>query len=129
MYLELSLIPFAILLVLFLCFFVTAEGSKWQKHPQLGVFARFIQVSPLRGFLVFFVLTILMVPSVLLIILGYWTDAVITGTVPNTTTPIVNVLLLLLLILSGMIPVLWSHFRTWRQAVRSAAEVRVRTIE
>jgi hypothetical protein len=31
------------------------------------------------------------------------------------------------LMLAGMIPVMWSSFRTWRQAVRSAREVKVQT--
>jgi hypothetical protein len=124
---EIMLIPFILLLVLFLIFFIVQEGSKWQKHRFLGVFARFIQASPRRGFVVFFILTFLTIPATLGVLHGWWTDQLLGPGMPDSQTPIVNTLLILILILAGTIPVMWGSFRTWRQAVRSAAEVRVRT--
>ncbi len=127
MYFELSLIPFSLIVLLFLIFWIVKEGTRWQKHPRLGVFARFIQVSAGRAFFSFLILTILLVPATLLLLQGVWWDLLATGeSIPNTV-PVVNTLLLMFLILAGMIPVMISSFRTWRHAVRSAAEVKVRT--
>jgi hypothetical protein len=123
MYFELALAIFFLLLLIFIAFFLTMEGTKWQKHRFLGVFARFIQKSARRAFVVFFIITILIIPSTLFIGVGYWVE---NAPLPDTT-PIVVTLLLMFLMLSGMIPVMWGRFRTWRQAVRAAAEVRVRT--
>lgn len=124
---ALALVPFIYLLLFFGIFFVVQEGTRWQKHEVLGVFARFIQASPLRGFLTFLVILILLFPAILFLLWGMWLDSWVNLAIPNNTTPIVNLLLINILILAGMFPVMWSSFRTWRQAVRSAAEVRVRT--
>lgn len=127
MFFELALIPFLLILLLFLIFWIVQEGSRWQKHPQLGVFARFIQVSPGRTFFVFFILTFLLVPATLLLLEGMWLDLLATGGTLTNTVPLVNTLLLMFLILAGMIPVAVGSFRTWRHSVRSIAETRVRT--
>jgi len=127
MYFELFLIPFVITVLLFVIFFIVDEGSHWQKHRVLGVFARFIQASHARGFFVFFALTILSIPFTFLPLVGYWIDAIAANAIPTNQSAIVNTLLVMMVLLSLMIPVTWSHFRQWRQAVRSMAEVRVRT--
>ncbi|TFF95696.1 hypothetical protein EU546_02795 [Candidatus Thorarchaeota archaeon] len=127
MWFEISLVPFILLLVLFFIFFVVQEGSKWQKHKYLGVFARFIQASPRRTFLIFFTIMVLSVPSTMMLLHGYWVDALAGAGMPDSQTPGVYTLLVMILVLAAIIPVMWSSFRTWRQTVRSAAEVRVRT--
>jgi len=127
MYFELSLIPFSLIVLLFLIFWIVQEGSRWQKHPQLGVFARFIQSSAGRAFFSFFMLTVLLVPTTLLLLQGVWWDLLATGDAITNTVPVVDTLLLMFLILAGMIPVTISSFRTWRHSVRAAAEVKVRT--
>ena len=124
---AIALVPFIYLLIFFGIFFVVQEGTRWQKHEVLGVFARFIQASPLRGFLTFLVILLLLFPAIILMLWGMWVDSLVNLAIPNNTTPVVNLLLINILILAGMFPVMWSSFRTWRQAVRSAAEVRVRT--
>ncbi|NWF95825.1 MAG: hypothetical protein HXY34_06750 [Candidatus Thorarchaeota archaeon] len=123
------LIPIALILFTFLAFYITSEGSKWQKHRFLGVFARFIQASPKRRFLVFLMLLLLMVPAMLGVLAGFWYDVVMANEVPSNTTPVVNTLLLIFLFAAVMLPVMWSHFRMWRQAVRSAAEVRIKAAQ
>lgn len=128
-YFELMLIPFAVIVVIFVIFWIVQEGSKWQKHPYLGVFARFIQSTPARAFFTFLLLTIAIVPAILGIMMGVWLDIFAAGGTPSNTTPVVNTLLLMFLMLAGMIPVLWGSFRTWRQSVRSAADVRVRSTQ
>ncbi len=128
MYFEIFLIPFILLVVLFVIFFIVSEGSRWQKHKVLGPFARIIQRSPFIGFLIFLILTIMAIPVTLLVLVGYWIDAVAANAIPANQTPVVDTLLVIMLLLSGMIPVMWSHFRQWRQAVRSMAEVRVRSV-
>ena len=128
MYFELFLLIWTILVIVFVIFWIVQEGSHWQRHPVLGVFARIIQKSPGRAFGIFLLLTLLMIPSTMMILTGYWVDAINSGHPPTSTIPVVSTLLLLMLLLSGAIPVMWSSFRTWRQAVRSAAEVRVRSI-
>jgi hypothetical protein len=127
MYFELGLIAFFLLIFLFVAFWLTAEGSVKQKHKYLGVFARFIQKSAGRAFVVFFVITILTIPVTMSIGIGYWMDAVSIEIPPENPVPIVMTLLLMFLVLSGMLPVMWGRFRIWRQTVRAAAEVRVRT--
>jgi hypothetical protein len=61
-----------------------------------------------------------------MVLQGMWTDILSTGASPANTVPVVNSLLLMFLLLSGMIPATWGSFRTWRHQVRSAAEARVR---
>jgi hypothetical protein len=129
MWFEVAILPWAVNIILFVIFFIVAEGTRWQKHGILGPFARFIQASAARGFFVFLLLTLLMVPLTLLILHGYWFDLFVLGLEASGTTQVVNTLLIIILLLAMSIPVMWSHFRTWRQAVRSAAEVRVRTSE
>ncbi len=129
MYFEIALVIWAIVVIVFVIFWIVQEGSHWQKHPVLGVFARIIQASPGRAFGIFLFMTLLMIPTTLGMLEGYWIDAINSGNPPTTTVPVVNSLLILILLLAGSIPVMWGSFRTWRQAVRSAAEVRVRTIE
>ncbi|MBD3404550.1 MAG: hypothetical protein GF411_00265 [Candidatus Lokiarchaeota archaeon] len=124
---EIMTIPLIVIVVLFVIFWIVQEGTRWQKHPYLGAFARFIQKSPSRGFFTFLTLTILMVPSVLGILEGIWIDGLITGRQPANTAVVVNTLLIMFLLLAAMIPAVWTNFRTWRHSVRSAAEVRVRT--
>jgi len=127
MFFELSLIPFLLIVLLFLIFWIVQEGSRWQKHPQLGVFARFIQTSTRRAFFTFFILAFLLVPAALLLLEGMWLDLLATGGTLTNTVPLVNTLLLMFLILAGMIPVALGSFRTWRHSVRAIAETRVRT--
>ncbi len=127
MYFELSLIPFSLIVLLFLIFWIVKDGTRWQKHPQLGVFARFIQVSPGRAFFSFFILNVLLVPATLLLLQGVWWDLLATGKAISNTVPVVNTLLIMFLVLAGMIPVTSGSFGTWRHAVRAAAEVKVRT--
>lgn len=124
---EIMSIPLIVIVILFVIFWIVQEGTRWQKHRFLGAFARFIQASPARGFFVFLALTISMVPAVLMVMEGIWIDGLLAGRTPANTVVVVNNLLIMFLLLSAMIPVMWSNFRTWRQTVRSAAEVRVRT--
>jgi len=128
MWLEITLIPFILTLVLFFIFWIVHEGSRWQKHPQLGVFARIIQASTRRTFIVFFLLTFLLIPLALLVMTGLWVDGINAGITP-AKSDVVNIMLFLLLVLAGAFPVMWSSFRTWRQSVRAEAEMKVRPIE
>ena len=127
MWLEIFLIPFAALMLIFIGFWITQEGSHWQKHKILGPFARFIQVSPGRAFMTFFIITVMMFPSIILIMQGVWWDTIALYGQPSNTVPVVNSLLLMFLVLAAMVPVLWGSFRTWRHSVRSSADVIVRT--
>ena len=127
MWLEIFLIPFAALMLIFIGFWITQEGSHWQKHKFLGPFARFIQVSPGRAFITFLTLTALMLPAIILIMQGVWWDTIDLYGQPSNTVPVVNSLLLMFLVLAAMVPVLWGSFRTWRHSVRSSADVRIRT--
>ncbi|MFW9912489.1 MAG: hypothetical protein ACFFEU_08450 [Candidatus Thorarchaeota archaeon] len=120
------IIPFLLIIYMFVIFWIVEQGSRWQKHPYLGVFARFIQKSQFRTFIVFFILTFLMIFGVLGIMVGFWADTINAGVAIRNTAPVVDSLLLAIVLLAAMIPVMWSSFRRWRQAVRSAAEVRVR---
>lgn len=122
MWLEITLIPFIIVLILFFVFWIVHEGSRWQKHRFLGVFARIIQVSPGRTFLIFFLLTMLLIPLALLVMIGQWMD-----TMPEPQkADIVNIMLLALLVLAAAFPIMWGSFRTWRQAKRAEADLQVR---
>lgn len=127
MFFEIMLVPFFLVIVLFLIFTIVQEGSRWQKHRALGAFARYIQASAGRAFFTFFLLTICMIPASFGILQGHWWDLQSIGRTAPNTVPIVNTLLIMFLLLAAMIPVMWGSFRTWRQAVRSAAEVKVRT--
>ena len=127
MFFELALIPFLLIMLLFLIFWIVQEGSRWQKHPQLGVFARFIQTSPRKTFFTFFILTCLFVPATLLLLEGMWLDLLAAEITLTNTVPLVNTLLLMFLVLAGMIPVMSSSFGTWRHSVRAIAETKVRT--
>ena len=129
MWFEIFLIPFALVLVLFIAFWITQEGTRWQKHRFLGVFARFIQASPGRAFITFFILTIAIIPCTLGLMYGNWLDIFNAGGAPSNTTDIVNLLLVMFLMLAFMIAVLWGAFSTWRQSVRQIADVRVRTTQ
>lgn len=128
MYYELAFIPFFIVIFLFVVFWIVAEGTRWQKHKFLGVFARFIQSSARKSFLVFFLLLVAMIPVTLGVVTGYWVDGWLVHATFSSTAPIVDTLLIILFLSAAMLPVIWSHFRKWRQAVRSAAETRVRAL-
>jgi hypothetical protein len=125
MWLEITTIIFGFAVVLFLIFWIVHEGSRWQKHSQLGVFARIIQTSPRRAFLIFLLFTILFIPLGLLMMTGLWIDAMNAGTTAQKSD-IVNIMLLMLLVLAGSFPIMWGSFRTWRQAIRAEAELKVR---
>jgi hypothetical protein len=125
MWLEITTILYGLAVILFFIFWIVHEGSHWQKHPQLGIFARIIQTSPRRTFLIFLFFTILFIPLGLLMMTGLWVDAMAVGTTAQKSD-IVNIMLLMLLILAGAFPIMWGAFRTWRQAVRAEAEFKVR---
>ncbi|MFW9804385.1 MAG: hypothetical protein ACFFFC_17135 [Candidatus Thorarchaeota archaeon] len=123
------IVPFLLIIYMFVIFWIVEQGSRWQKHPYLGVFARLIQKSQFRTFIVYFILTFMMIFGIMGVMVGFWIDSIIAGVAIRNTTPVVYSLLLAILLLSAMIPVMWSSFRRWRQAVRSAAEVRVRATQ
>ena len=125
-FMYMGLVPLILVILLFIVFWITQEGSNWQKHRFLGPFARFIQASTGRAFATLFLLTFLMIPSILAVLQGMWTDILNSGATPANTVPVVNSLLLMFLLLAGMIPVTWGSFRTWRHQVRSAADAKVR---
>ncbi|MBN2228549.1 MAG: hypothetical protein JW779_03075 [Candidatus Thorarchaeota archaeon] len=125
MWLEIFLIPFVLALVLFIIFWIVHEGSRWQKHPQLGIFARIIQASPGRAFLIFLVLTIAFIPLGLLLMTGMWIDKIAIGITPEKSD-VVNVMLLTFLVLAGAFAVMYGAYGTWRQASRAEAELKVR---
>jgi len=128
MWLELFLIPFLLVIVLFVIFWIVHEGSRWQKHPYLGVFARMIQVSPKRAFTIFLLLTLLTFPMSILVMTGLWWDKLEVGITPEKTD-VVNVMLLMFLVLAFTVSILWGSFRTWRHAARAEAEEKVRFME
>ena len=128
MFYELALIPFFVVVFLFVVFWIVAEGSRWQKHKYLGLFARFIQTSAQRAFLIFLLLLLTMIPVCLGVLTGFWYDGWLVHATFSTTAPIVDTLLIILFLGSAMLPVVWSHFRKWRQAVRSGVETRVRNL-
>ncbi len=70
MWLEITIIPFFLMFIVFLIFWIVHEGSRWQKHRYLGVFARIIQTSPRRAFMIFFLLMISFIPLGLLMMVG-----------------------------------------------------------
>ena len=125
MWFQLSLIPLGFLLVVFFIFWIVHEGSRWQKHPQLGVFARFIQKSPKRGFVTFLILFILLIPAFLLVMTGMWIDALGTSVGPQRVD-VVDIMLVLILILAFAFPVMYGALGTWRNARRAEAEMKVR---
>ncbi|MHA1615613.1 MAG: hypothetical protein ACTSYJ_12270 [Candidatus Thorarchaeota archaeon] len=121
MWLEIFLIPFIAVILLFVIFWIVHEGTKWQKHRYLGVFARFIQTSPQKSFLVFLILTITTFPMAALVMTGLWWDKLAAEISPEKSD-VVNVMLLMFLVLAFTISILWGSFRTWRHAVRAEAE-------
>lgn len=123
------LIPFVAIILLFFIFWIVQEGSRWQKHRFLGGFARFIQSSSGRAFGIFALLTFMIIPGTLGLMIGVWWDILAEGRSPSNTVPVVNTLLIMFVLLAAMIPVLWSSYRTWRQSIRSVADVRVRTTQ
>jgi len=125
MWFEIMLIPFVVILVIFFIFWIVHEGSRWQKHPQLGFFARFIQHSPKRAFVTFLVLFILMIPALLLLMTGVWLDKLGTELGPERTD-VVNVMLLMFLVLAFSFVPMYSSLGTWRNARRTEAELRVK---
>lgn len=128
MWLEFFLIPFLALIILFIIFWIVHEGSRWQRHPYLGVFARIIQASPRRAFLIFLTLTLLTFPMAVLLMTGMWWDKLQAGISPEKTD-VVNVMLMMFLVLAFTLSVLWGAFRTWRHAARAEAEEQVRMTE
>ena len=125
MWLEIFLIPFLAVIILFVIFWIVHEGTRWQKHPYLGVFARIIQVSPKRSFLIFLVLTVLTFPMAMLVMTGLWWDKLDQMISPEKTD-VVNVMLMMFLVLSFTVAILWGSFRTWRHSARAEAEEKVR---
>jgi hypothetical protein len=125
MWLEITIIPYIFAIIIFFVFWIVHEGSHWQKHPQLGIFARIIQASPRRAFLIFLTLMILLIPLALIVMIGQWMDIIGGGLTPSKSD-VVIMMLLLLLVLSGAFPIMWGSFRTWRQASRAEAELKVR---
>lgn len=128
MWFQITLIPLVILLIVFFIFWIVHEGSRWQKHPQLGVFARFIQKSPKRGFLTFLVLFIALIPAFLLVMTGMWIDALGTSVGPQRVD-VVDIMLVLILILAFAFPVMYGALGTWRNARRAETEMKVRPTE
>jgi hypothetical protein len=125
MWLEIFIIPFIVLLTVFFIFWIVHEGSRWQKHPQLGVFARFIQASPKRSFITFLSLFIALIPSLLLVMTGLWLDKLGSDLGPERVD-VVNVMLLMFLVLAFAFPVMYSSLGTWRNARRAEAEMKVK---
>ncbi len=128
MWLEIFLIPFIAVILLFVIFWIVHEGTKWQKHRYLGVFARFIQTSPRKSFLVFLMLTLTTFPLAALVMTGLWMDKLDAGISPEKSD-VVNVMLLMFLVLAFTISILWGSFRTWRHAARAEAEEAIRMTE
>lgn len=125
MWLQIMLIPFVILLIVFFIFWIVHEGTRWQKHPTLGFFARFIQASPRRAFLTFFLMFLMLIPAALLLLTGMWVDSLQTEIGPQKVDVVV-VMLLVFLILAMAFPVMFSSLGTWRNAKRAEAEMKVR---
>jgi len=122
------LIPFVVLLILFFIFWIVHEGSRWQKHRTLGGFARFIQASPRRTFITFFLIFILLIPAALLIMTGLWLDSYLTEIGPQKSDVVV-VMLLVFLVLAIAFPVMYSSLGTWRNVRRAEAEMKVKPTE
>jgi hypothetical protein len=127
MWLEIMMIPFLILLIVFFLFWIVHEGTRWQKHSQLGVFARFVQASPRRNFLTFFFLFLLLIPAALLMMTGMWWDS-LAGSVGPQKIDVVNIMLIVFLVMAFAFPVMYGSLGTWRQARRAEAEMKVRPV-
>ena len=125
MWFEIMLIPFLLILILFFIFWIVHEGTRWQKHRTLGFFARFIQASPRRSFLTFFLLFILLIPAALLLMSGMWVDSQATEIGPQQVD-VVIVMLLVFLVLAMAFPAMYSSLGTWRNAKRAEAEMKVK---
>jgi ABC-type multidrug transport system fused ATPase/permease subunit len=121
MWFEISIAWFIAQCILFMAFYIPLEGTHWQKHKQLGPFARFIQKSPSRGFFTILVLMLSLCSAAILIVHGYWLDTIAVGSSITSTVPVVTALLLFFLILSVVTPILWGRFRIWRQSLRAAS--------
>jgi len=128
MWLQIMLIPFVVILILFFIFWIVHEGSRWQKHRTLGAFARFIQASPRRAFSTFFLLFLLLIPAAMLIMSGMWLDSYETELGPQKSD-VVIVMLVVFLVLAFTFPVMYSSLGTWRNARRAEAEMKVRPTE
>ena len=125
MWLEIMLIPFILLIVLFFIFWIVHEGTRWQKHSTLGVFARFIQASPKRTFFVFLLMFLLFIPAAILVMSGMWLDSLQTAIGPQRTD-VVNVMLITLVVLALSFTPMYGTLGTWRNAKRAEAEMKVR---
>jgi len=128
MWFEIMIWPFVIIVVLFFIFWIVHEGSRWQKHPQLGAFARFIQASPARAFFTFLMLFILLIPTALILMTGVWLDSLVSIAGPQKSDVVV-VMLFVFLVLAFTFPVMYSALGTWRNAKRAEAEMKVRPTE
>ena len=128
MWLEIFLIPFLLVIILFVIFWIVHEGTRWQKHKYLGAFARIIQTSPKRAFLIFLTLTIFTFPMAILVMTGLWWDKLELGISPEKTD-VVNVMLIMFLVLAFTVSILWGSLRTWRHAARAEAEEAIRLTE
>lgn len=125
MWLQIMVIPFLVLIILFFIFWIVHEGTRWQKHSTLGVFARFIQASPKRTFFTFFSLFLLILPAVLLVMTGMWWDSLDSPLGPQRTD-VVNVMLIVFLVLVFTFPVMYSSLGVYRNSQRAEAEMKVR---
>ena len=125
MWLQIFLIPFVLIIFIFFLFWTVHEGSRWQKHPQLGVFARFIQATPKRAFMTFFLLFILLIPAAILVMTGQWMDALGSELGPQRVD-VVNVMLIVFLVLAFTFPIMYSSLGIWRNAKRTEAEMQVK---
>ena len=125
MWLQIMTIPFLAIIVIFFLFWIVHEGSRWQKHRYLGVFARFIQASPRRQFWTFFILFILLIPGAMLMMTGVWWDSLGSSVGPQRVD-VVNVMLIMFLVLAFTFPVMYSALGTYRNARRAEAEMRVK---
>ena len=120
MWLEITIAWFIVLCAVFMAFYIPIEGTHWQKHKHLGLFARFIQKSPARGFFTMLALMFSLSSSAILIVHGYWLDTISAGNAISSTVPVVTALLLFFFILATITPILWGRFRLWRQSQRAS---------
>ncbi len=125
MWLQIFLIPFVLIIIIFFIFWTVHEGSRWQKHRVLGVFARFIQATPKRAFMTFFLLFILLIPAAILVMSGQWMDALGSELGPQRVD-VVNVMLIVFLVLAFTFPIMYSSLGIWRNAKRTEAEMQVK---
>ncbi|MGY5856013.1 MAG: hypothetical protein RTS72_05385 [Candidatus Thorarchaeota archaeon] len=126
MWLQIMLIPFVIILVLFFIFWIVHEGTRWQKHSTLGFFARFIQSSAKRAFFTFFTLFLLLIPAALLLMSGMWLDTIGTELGPQKVD-VVNIMLIVFVMLAMAFPVMYGSLGTWRNVKRAEAEEKVKS--